>query len=133
MLFQKICLEPVVLQIAEYADKEKKGQRSWFKRHAPTSSYPNRTIRLVVPFVPGGGVDTLARMFAEKMQPKLGVSVIVENWAGASGNGRRGERLSVAARRLHDAVLVQHAFHGEADDAQGAVWRLGEEFLEVPI
>ena len=30
-----------------------------------TGSYPNRTIRIVVPFVPGGGVDTLARMFAE--------------------------------------------------------------------
>jgi tripartite-type tricarboxylate transporter receptor subunit TctC len=50
-----------------------------------TADYPNRTIRLVVPFVPGGGVDTLARMFAEKMQAKLGVSVIVENRAGASG------------------------------------------------
>jgi tripartite-type tricarboxylate transporter receptor subunit TctC len=50
-----------------------------------TDNYPNRTIRIVVPFVPGGGVDTLARMFAEKMQPKLGVTVIVENRAGASG------------------------------------------------
>jgi tripartite-type tricarboxylate transporter receptor subunit TctC len=50
-----------------------------------TGNYPNRTIRIVVPFVPGGGVDTLARMFAEKMQPKLGVTVIVENRAGASG------------------------------------------------
>ena len=37
-----------------------------------TGNYPNRTIRIVVPLVPGGGVDTLARMFAEKMQPKLG-------------------------------------------------------------
>ena len=50
-----------------------------------TGNYPNRTIWIVVPFVPGGGVDTLARMFAEKMQPKLGVTVIVENRAGASG------------------------------------------------
>ena len=50
-----------------------------------TDTYPNRTIRLVVPFVPGGGVDTLARMMAEKMQPRLGVTVIVENRAGASG------------------------------------------------
>jgi tripartite-type tricarboxylate transporter receptor subunit TctC len=50
-----------------------------------TGDYPNRTIRIVVPFVPGGGVDTLARMFAEKLQPKLGVTVVVENRAGASG------------------------------------------------
>ena len=48
-------------------------------------NYPNRTIRIIVPFVPGGAVDTLARMFAEIMQPKLGVTVIVENRAGASG------------------------------------------------
>src|SRR5262245_39208383 len=52
--------------------KRRRGNGSWFKRHALTSSYPNRTIRLVVPFVPGGGVDTLARMFAEKISPSLG-------------------------------------------------------------
>ena len=50
-----------------------------------TGNYPNRTVRIVVPFVPGGGVDTLARMMAEKMQPKLGVTLVVENRAGASG------------------------------------------------
>jgi tripartite-type tricarboxylate transporter receptor subunit TctC len=50
-----------------------------------TSNYPNRTIRIVVPFVPGGGVDTLARMMAERMQPKFGVTIVVENRAGASG------------------------------------------------
>jgi tripartite-type tricarboxylate transporter receptor subunit TctC len=50
-----------------------------------TGTYPDRTIRIVVPFVPGGGVDTLARMFVEKMQPRLGVTVVVENRAGASG------------------------------------------------
>jgi tripartite-type tricarboxylate transporter receptor subunit TctC len=47
--------------------------------------YPSRTVRIVVPFVPGGGVDTLARMMAEKMQPRLGVALVVENRAGASG------------------------------------------------
>jgi tripartite-type tricarboxylate transporter receptor subunit TctC len=50
-----------------------------------TGTYPNRTMRIVVPFVPGGGVDTLARMFAERVQPRLAVTVIVENRAGASG------------------------------------------------
>lgn len=47
--------------------------------------YPDRTIHIIVPFPPGGGVDVLARMLAEKMQAKLGVNVIVENRAGASG------------------------------------------------
>jgi tripartite-type tricarboxylate transporter receptor subunit TctC len=47
--------------------------------------FPSRTIRIIVPFAPGGGVDTLARLLAERMQPKMGVNVIVENRAGANG------------------------------------------------
>jgi tripartite-type tricarboxylate transporter receptor subunit TctC len=49
------------------------------------AKYPDRPIRIVVPFGPGGGVDVMARLFAEKAQPKLGVPVVVENRAGASG------------------------------------------------
>jgi tripartite-type tricarboxylate transporter receptor subunit TctC len=52
---------------------------------AQSGKFPERLIRIVVPFAPGGGVDTLARLLAEKMQADLGVSVIVENRAGASG------------------------------------------------
>jgi tripartite-type tricarboxylate transporter receptor subunit TctC len=52
---------------------------------AEDSKYPDRPIRVVVPFGPGGGVDVMARLFAEKAQPKLGAPVVVENRAGASG------------------------------------------------
>lgn len=48
----------------------------------PTSQGP---IRLIVPFAPGGGVDTAARLIARQLQSNLGVSVVVENRAGASG------------------------------------------------
>jgi len=47
--------------------------------------FPNRTIRIVVPFAAGGGVDALARLLAERMHNKMGVSIIVENRAGANG------------------------------------------------
>lgn len=47
--------------------------------------FPNKNIRIVVPFAAGGGVDVLARLLAERMAPRLGVNVIVENRAGASG------------------------------------------------
>lgn len=47
--------------------------------------FPIRTIRIVVPFAAGGGVDALARLLAERMHNKMGVSVIVENRAGANG------------------------------------------------
>lgn len=48
--------------------------------------YPNKLIRIIVPYPPGGATDILARLLAEKMTPILGQTVIVENRAGASGN-----------------------------------------------
>lgn len=47
--------------------------------------FPSGTLRLVVPFAAGGGVDQAARLLGRQLQTDLGVSVIVENKAGASG------------------------------------------------
>ena len=51
---------------------------------AQTGSYPDKTIKVVVPFAAGGGIDVMARLYAEKAKDKLGVPVIVENRPGAS-------------------------------------------------
>jgi tripartite-type tricarboxylate transporter receptor subunit TctC len=48
-------------------------------------SYPNKTIKLQVPFAPGGTTDIVARVIAEPLGKALGVSVIVENKAGGGG------------------------------------------------
>jgi tripartite-type tricarboxylate transporter receptor subunit TctC len=48
-------------------------------------SYPDRTIRLVVPFPAGGATDTTARLVAQRLQQSLGQSVIIENQGGAGG------------------------------------------------
>jgi tripartite-type tricarboxylate transporter receptor subunit TctC len=52
---------------------------------AAQDKFPSRTIRIIVPFAPGGGVDALARLLAERMQARMGQTVIVENRAGGSG------------------------------------------------
>jgi tripartite-type tricarboxylate transporter receptor subunit TctC len=47
--------------------------------------FPDGTIKLIVPFAAGGGVDNAARLIAKQMQSNLNVSIVVENKPGASG------------------------------------------------
>ena len=53
---------------------------------ASAQDYPNKAIRIIVPFPPGGGMDGVARPLAEKMATLLGQPVVLENRSGASGN-----------------------------------------------
>ena len=47
--------------------------------------FPNRPIRLIVPFAAGGGVDVFARVLAEKLKETKGYTIVVENRGGANG------------------------------------------------
>ena len=53
---------------------------------AMAQDFPNKPIRIVVPYSPGGGTDAVARMMAQRLTASLGQSVVVENKPGASAN-----------------------------------------------
>jgi tripartite-type tricarboxylate transporter receptor subunit TctC len=52
---------------------------------ARAQDYPNQTVKIVVPFVAGGGVDVVARIIAPRLSEELGQPVIIENRGGAGG------------------------------------------------
>ena len=57
----------------------------WAEAQGTAPAYPTRTIRAIVPFPAGGGIDTVIRILAPKMSESLGQQLIIDNRAGASG------------------------------------------------
>src|SRR5215475_15677680 len=52
----------------------------------PSADYPNRPVKIVVSVPAGGGVDTVTRIFAAKLEPRLGQPFVIENRGGGGGN-----------------------------------------------
>jgi tripartite-type tricarboxylate transporter receptor subunit TctC len=80
-------------------------------------TWPNRTIRLIVPFTPAGTTDIAARILAERLTHRLGQNVIVENRPGAGG--QIGTSAVVKAEADGHTLLVQSSSHA----ANPAIYR----------
>ncbi|OFZ98459.1 MAG: hypothetical protein A3H35_06915 [Betaproteobacteria bacterium RIFCSPLOWO2_02_FULL_62_17] len=76
---------------------------------AHAQAYPAKPIRLVVPIVPGGSVDLIARRFAQKISESIGQPLVVENIAGASGTIGSTQ----VARAAPDGYTIMWATVGE--------------------
>jgi len=91
----------------------------------PAQVYPSRPITMVVPFPPGGPLDTIARITAEAMRAPLGQSVVVENVSGAAGTLGVGR----VARAAADGYTIVAGFVG-THVINGATYTLRYDLLK---
>ena len=66
------------------------------------SAYPNKPVKMIIPFAPGGASDTAGRIFQPRFSEVLGQQVVIENRAGASGN----IGMEAAARSAPDGYTI---------------------------
>jgi tripartite-type tricarboxylate transporter receptor subunit TctC len=93
-------------------------------RIARAQAYPTRPISMIVPFVPGGATDVIARMLAERMRASLGQPVIIENVSGATGSIGVGR----AARAAPDGYTLSIG-HWSTHVVNGAIYPLQYDLL----
>jgi tripartite-type tricarboxylate transporter receptor subunit TctC len=76
--------------------------------NAATQNYPNKPIRYIVPWPPGGGSDTLARILATRLSEAVGQQVVIDNRAGAAGN----IGAEIGAKSPPDGYTILGAYSG---------------------
>lgn len=88
------------------------GAFAWPAAQAQSTKFPERPIRLVVPFTPGGGADIGARKIASRLSERLGQQVVVDNRGG--GGGLIGMKITADAAPDGYTVLFTSASYGAA-------------------
>jgi len=93
------------------------------------AQYPDKTIRLIVPFPAGGGADAVARLVAERLSVRLEQTVMVDNRAGAGG--------SIGALAVANApsdgytLLINNNGHAIVPNLQSVTWDPVKDFVAI--
>lgn len=99
---------------------------------AAQADFPQRPLRLVVPYAPGGIADQLGRLVAEKLGALYKQPVVVDNRAGAGGHVG-GEQVARAAPDGHTLVLATIAHNGAASMYKGLKYDPATELVPVVL
>ncbi len=92
------------------------------------AAYPDKPIRLIVPFAAGGNADLVARIVAEGMSASLGQPIIVETRAGAGGSLGAAAVATAPAGRLHAAHRIERPADRQSVRAGQAQLRSAQGF-----
>ena len=104
----------------------------FFSINAIAQTFPNKPIRLVVPFPPGGGTDVVARAVAPKMSEILGQTVVVDNRGGAGSNVGT-EAVFKSPADGYTMLLVSSANAINATLSPNIPWNLMKDFDPIVL
>jgi tripartite-type tricarboxylate transporter receptor subunit TctC len=99
---------------------------------AAAQAFPSRPITIIVPFPAGGAADTMGRLIAERMQERLGQSVVVENVTGAAGSIGPG-RVARAAGDGHTIALGTFGTHVVNGSAMTLPYDVVTDFAPIAL
>ena len=102
---------------------------AWAPKAFSQAKYPNRPIRLLVPFAPGGGVDVVARIVGQKVSEHLGQAILVESKPGGGGATAVGELM----RSEPDGytLLMTTSAHATLPKLNKLAWHPSNDFAPI--
>jgi tripartite-type tricarboxylate transporter receptor subunit TctC len=96
------------------------------------NSYPTQPLKIIVPFTPGTGMDTIARAVAPRLAERLGQAVVVQNQAGASGN-IGAEAVAKSAPDGHTILITANTMLMAAQMYKNVGFDPGKDFTGVSM